>query len=67
VDLSRTTQLGVTSSHTFLLYLTDCARGGETTLLTRTAQVSSPEERIVDVKPVAGGWAVLVVGQCGWS
>ena len=32
-DLSRTDGDGRTSTHTFLLYLTDCSRGGETALL----------------------------------
>ena len=33
VDLSRRTKDGRRSTHTFLLYLTDCDRGGETRLL----------------------------------
>ncbi|MDP2439654.1 MAG: 2OG-Fe(II) oxygenase [archaeon] len=32
-DLSRTDALGRTSTHTFILYLSDCSRGGETALL----------------------------------
>jgi hypothetical protein len=35
-------------------YLTNCAEGGETTLLTRVSPQSAPEERIAQVKPAAG-------------
>ena len=56
MDLTRTTQLGVTSSHTFLLYLTNCEEGGETSLLTHVSQESTPEDRIVDVKPIKGNF-----------
>ena len=40
VDLSRTRRDGRTSRCTFILYLTDCAHGGETVLLERLAQPS---------------------------
>ena len=33
VDLSRTDATGRTSTHTFILYLSGCAEGGETVLL----------------------------------
>jgi len=33
LDLSRTDEVGQTSSHTFILYLTDCDAGGETMII----------------------------------
>jgi hypothetical protein len=33
IDLARTDNAGKRSTHTFLLYLADCATGGETVLL----------------------------------
>jgi 2OG-Fe(II) oxygenase superfamily len=43
-DLSRRTQDGRCSTHTFLLYLTDCESGGETRLLRSV----NPKSRAVD-------------------
>jgi 2OG-Fe(II) oxygenase superfamily len=43
-DLSRRTQDGKCSTHTFLLYLTDCESGGETRLLRSV----NPKSRAVD-------------------
>ncbi|KAF0688341.1 Aste57867_20053 [Aphanomyces stellatus] len=51
VDLSRTDLHGVTSTKTFIIYLTTCASGGETNLLT---SIVPNNEIIAGVKPVRG-------------
>ena len=51
VDLSRTRRDGRTSRCTFILYLTDCERGGETVLLQRLAQ---PARILASVTPRRG-------------
>ena len=51
VDLTRTDHRGRTSTHTFILYLTDCAAGGETVLLEAIAQ---PSGVVATVTPKKG-------------
>lgn len=43
VDLARTDASGQRSTHTFILYLTDCDMGGETVLLERIPEQSEAE------------------------
>ena len=62
IDLSRTEHYftddgectSLTSTHTFLLYLSDCLDGGETALLHQLAPAPGDDNTICAVKPVMG-------------
>jgi hypothetical protein len=56
IDLSRTDRNGNMSTHTFILYLTSCSTGGETSLLHKINCDSNcmPINIIAKVKPVRG-------------
>jgi hypothetical protein len=51
IDLSRTNEFGLTSTHTFILYLTDCEMGGETNLLLNIPTKSTSTSVIESIKP----------------
>lgn len=56
LDLNRTDREGRTSTHTFLLYLLDCAEGGETALLER---IPKDADKAADRGDRSGGGKTL--------
>ena len=50
VDLSRTNRHGVRSTHTLILYLTDCNRGGETRLMHRLPRSGDKSSKEVELR-----------------
>jgi hypothetical protein len=54
IDLTRTDEAGTRSTHTFILYLTDCASGGETELLRQHAPTAEASRVVASVTPARG-------------
>mmetsp|Transcript_109858 Transcript_109858/g.342421 ORF Transcript_109858/g.342421 Transcript_109858/m.342421 type:complete len:106 (+) Transcript_109858:223-540(+) len=61
VDLARTDLMGRRSSHTFILYLTDCSEGGETVLLER---MEDAEDAVLAVVRPRRGRLLLFPHKC---
>lgn len=55
IDLARTDACGARSSHTFILYLTDCAAGGATELVEHMqCGTAKPPATLASVRPTRG-------------